>query len=196
MLASSRDQQVEGLAILQQRGVPETFTRQLPLVGISGISNLIGAIKAARYFELDRRDVVLFPLTDSMALYRSRAAQLRAEHGALTREGAAAIFARYLSGIDTANLRELGYWDKKALHNLKYFTWVEQQGKTSQALANLWDPDFWTQALGQADAWDALIREFNERTGVLRCSADPLGEKKAPSLPIGRFGCEPARSRA
>lgn len=111
--------------------------------------------------------MALFPLTDSMALYGSRAAELRAERGPFTRDDAAGAFARYLLGEGPANLRELGYWDRKALHNLKYFTWVEQQGKTSQELARLWDPDFWAEELGQADAWDARIRAFNQRTGVL-----------------------------
>jgi cysteine synthase A len=156
-----------GLSFLGARGLPESFLCQLPLVGISGISNLLGAVKAAKYFELGARDVVLFPLTDSMALYGSRAAELRASHGPFTREAAAATFARYLLGEGPANLRELGYWDRKALHNLKYFTWVEQQGKTSQELARLWDPDFWSEELGRADAWDERIREFNERSGVL-----------------------------
>lgn len=33
----------------------------------------------------------------------------------------------FLEGID--HLKELNYHDKKSIHNLKYFTWVEQQGK-------------------------------------------------------------------
>ena len=80
-------------------------------------------------------------------------------------------FARYLEGAGTDDLRELGYPDRKPLHNLKYFTWVEQQGKTSEELAALWEPDFWTETCAQVDEWDQLIQQFNERTGVLKTLA-------------------------
>ena len=65
-----------------------------------------------------------------MDLYASRKQELRDERGPYTRERAARHFARYLEGAGTDYLRELAYHDRKALHNLKYFTWVEQQGKT------------------------------------------------------------------
>ena len=111
------------------------------------------------------------PLTDSMELYGSRIEELRQEDGAYTQERAAQHFGRYLEGTGIDDLRELGYWDRKALHNLKYFTWVEQQGKTSEELAQLWDPDFWTETFAQVDEWDKLITQFNERTGVLKSLA-------------------------
>ena len=74
---------------------------------------------------------------------------------------------RYLEGIGTDNMRELGYRDRKALHNFKYFTWVEQQRRSVDELRELWDPDFWIDVHGQVEEWDKLIREFNERTGLL-----------------------------
>ena len=70
-------------------------------------------------------------------------------------------------GAEIDHLRELGFKDKKQLHNFKYFTWVEQQGKSSAELNQLWDPDFWTETFAQVAEWDALIKQFNERTGVL-----------------------------
>ena len=78
---------------------------------------------------------------------------------------AAGHFARYLEGIGPDYLRELSFRDRKALHNFKYFTWVEQQGKTAEELRRLWDPDFWTETFAQAAEWDRLIEQFNERTG-------------------------------
>jgi cysteine synthase A len=158
----------EGLAFLEKEGVPQTVTSQLSVVGISSICNLVAAIKTAKYYEMNARDILVFPLTDSMDLYRSRKQELREQYGPYTREHAAAHYARYLLGAGTDTLRELSYWDKKALHNLKYFTWVEQQGKTSEELNALWDPDFWTETFAQAAEWDRLITEFNERTGLLQ----------------------------
>jgi len=157
----------EGLKHLQSLGVKDDLLARLPLVGISGMGNLVAGIKAAKYWEMDSRDVVVFPITDSMDLYQSVKDEQRHLHGPFARQNAAAMHARYVLGQGIDNLKELSYWDKKALHHLKYFTWVEQQGKTSDELNAMWEPDFWTETLGQADEWDKLIRSFNERTGVL-----------------------------
>src|SRR6478736_626964 len=140
---------------------------QLKLVGISGICNLVAAIKTAKYYDMDGRDLIFTCLTDSGALYGSRLEELTAEHGAYTGERAAYDRARYLDGIVTDHVRELTYFDRKALHNFKYFTWVEQQGRTSDELRELWDPEFWDRTFAQADEWDKQINAFNERTGVL-----------------------------
>jgi len=158
----------EGVKFLASAGLKADFLKLLPLVGISGICNLVAAIKVAKHYELDGRDVMVTPLTDSMDLYESRKQELREEHGPYTRERAAQDYARYLLGAGTDYLQELGYRDRKRLHNLKYFTWVEQQGKTSEELAALWEPDFWTETWAQVPEWDRLIQQFNERTGVLK----------------------------
>jgi hypothetical protein len=65
-------------------------------------------------------------------------------------------------------VKELSYWDRKALHNLKYFTWVEQQGKTAEELDALWEPEFWDEMFSQIPGWDKLIKEFNGQTGLLK----------------------------
>ena len=161
----------EGVKFLAASGLKADFLKLLPLVGISGICNLVAAIKVAKHYELDGRDVMVTPLTDSMDLYASRKQELREERGPYTRERAAQDFARYLEGAGTDTLQELGYHDRKRLHNLKYFTWVEQQGKTSEELAALWEPDFWTETWAQVEDWDRLIQQFNERTGLLKTLA-------------------------
>jgi hypothetical protein len=140
---------------------------KLPLLGISGICNLLSAIKFARYYELGRDDVVMTVFTDSEALYTSRLDELRTERGPYTEVDAARDLDRRLHGVKTDFLRELGYRDRKALHHLKYFTWVEQQGRTSDELRQLWDPAFWEAQYADAENWDALIDAFNARTGVL-----------------------------
>jgi cysteine synthase A len=53
------------------------------------------------------------------------------------------------------------------LHNFKYFTWVEQQGRSADELRELWRPEFWEKMFAQVDEWDRQIEAFNERTGVL-----------------------------
>ena len=145
----------------------DELIQQLPLLGISGICNLVAAIKTAKYYDMDGRDVIFTCLTDSAGLYASRLEELAAEHGPYTAERAAYDQARYLDGIATDHLRELTYHDRKALHNFKYFTWVEQQGRTADELRELWEPEFWERTFAQVDEWDEQIKAFNERTGVL-----------------------------
>ncbi|HEX2474286.1 MAG TPA: pyridoxal-phosphate dependent enzyme [Lacipirellulaceae bacterium] len=176
MVAAVDDEQCLSLFRLFNEPVGQTYLnhsvaddliQKLSLVGISGICNLVAAIKAAKYYDMDGRDVVFTVLTDSADLYASRLHELASQHGRYTVEQAAYAKARYLDGIATDHVRELTYHDRKALHNFKYFTWVEQQGRTAEELRELWQPEFWERTFAQADEWDEQIKAFNERTGVL-----------------------------
>ena len=156
----------EGQEYLVFRGVDRSGVESLPLLGISGIGNLLAAVKTARFFELGRDDIVFTVFTDSMELYGSRLEEQRRMKGPYSAEQAARDLER-LHGQSTDWFRELGYRDRKALHNLKYFTWVEQQGKTSEELAALWDPEFWRAKFeDEARRFDDLIRGFNAQVGI------------------------------
>jgi len=120
----------EGHKYLINQGVPEAIVSQLDLLGFSGISNVLSAIKAAKYYEMGENDIMITVLTDSMELYQSRLEEMHEEFGEYTETNAASDFSRWLIGQSTDNLEELRYIDRRRIHNLKYFTWVEQQGKT------------------------------------------------------------------
>lgn len=158
----------EGHACLRREGVDETTIAALGQIGISGLCNLVASIKTARYYDMDGRDVIFTPLTDSMELYTSRVEEMLEKHGPYTSHQADQHYGRYLLGTGTDNLRELSYADRKALHNFKYFTWVEQQGRSSEELQQLWDEDFWREVFSQdvVDQWDQLINAFNQATGL------------------------------
>jgi cysteine synthase A len=155
-----------GKEYLVKAGVPDSLVADLPLLGISGISNLLSAVKLARWYELGAGDVVVTILTDSIDLYASRVAELRAEEGPFDAVGAAVAHHRWMLGACTDNMGELGYQERKRLHNLKYFTWVEQQGKTSEELNALWDPGYWEAIQAQVPEVDRLIEQFNAAVGV------------------------------
>ena len=156
-----------GKKYLASQGVPEAIITQLDLLGFSGISNVLSAIKFAKYYELGEQDIVLTVLTDSMELYQSRLKEMHAESGEYSQTDAAADFARYLLGQSTDNLLELRYTDQRRVHNLKYFTWVEQQGKTYAEIQSMWqEPDYWTNVQEQVPEIDALIEEFNAEVGL------------------------------
>ena len=157
-----------GCEFLTGECIPQSLIDQLPLLGISGICNVVAAIKTAKHFEMGKHDVLFACLTDSMQLYGSRLEEERARCGPYDRTASARTFGRYLEAIGTDNMRELGYQDRKAIHNLKYFTWVEQQQRSVEDLNRLWDPDFWTEQFAQVDEWDRLITALNEETGVAK----------------------------
>ena len=160
----------EGQAYLRSLRVPEETISQLPLFGISGIANMLCAIKMAKYYELTEHDVVASVMTDSASMYASRVKELQEEDGAYTREMAAVDFHTHILGEKTDNMQELTYVDRKRIHNLKYYTWVEQQGRTSEELNALWydEEHTWRSVQKDADRIDDMIREFNEETGLLK----------------------------
>ena len=159
-----------GKAYLKEKKIPEETIESLPLMGISSVANLLMAVKFARYYELTARDIILTVFTDSMELYGSRLEELEEEYGPYTKEEAAIDFHRHLQALTTDYLQELTYPDRKRIHNLKYFTWIEQQGKDLEELKAQWYDyeNYWGSIHRQTGEIDKLIEEFNRRTGLLR----------------------------
>jgi len=159
----------EGHEYLRRAGVDNEIIDNLHLIGISGISNMISAIKTARYYEMTGDDIIVTIATDSADMYKSRVDELREERGIYNSTQAIKDFEKCILGVTTDNMKELGYNDRKAIHNLKYYTWVEQQGKETEELNQLWyDREIWNKMFFQVDRWDELIKEFNDRTGLLK----------------------------
>ena len=158
-----------GQEYLKEQGVPADFIDKLPLMGISGIANMLTSIKMAKYYEMDENDIIFTVFTDSMELYQSRLEEMKEEAGEYDKTDAAVDFHRNLRAIKTDYVEELTYEDRKRIHNLKYYTWVEQQGKDSEELNAQWyDYDnYWGNIHNKADEIDELIKEFNERVGLL-----------------------------
>jgi cysteine synthase len=157
-----------GQEYLVKQGVSPEIVSQLDLLGFSGISNVLSAIKAAKYYEMGENDIMLTVLTDSMELYQSRLKEMHEEFGEYTETDAAADFSRWLIGQTTDNLQELRYTDRRRVHNLKYFTWVEQQGKTYAEIQEQWyNKEYFTGIQEQVEEIDALVEEFNKDVGLL-----------------------------
>jgi len=155
----------QGKAYLENElGIEPELVEKLDWLGISGIANVLCCIKMAKYYELTEKDVVATVLTDSADMYGSRIEELEARDGAYTSTKAAVDYALNMSAIKTDNMLELTYKECKRVHNLKYYTWVEQQGRTAEELDAQWyDYDnTWGAVHKQAAEIDALINEFNE----------------------------------
>ncbi|MFQ5555089.1 MAG: pyridoxal-phosphate dependent enzyme [Acidimicrobiia bacterium] len=152
-----------GISYLVGQGVKPDLVEQLPLLGISGAGNLLSAIKLAKYYEMGSNDIVLTVGTDSMEMYGSRLAEMTETHGEFSELDAVAAFHRWLLGVGIDHVHELSYYDRKRIHNLKYYTWVEQQGKTYDEIQAQWyDPEYWTGIQSMAGPIDELIESFND----------------------------------
>jgi cysteine synthase len=161
----------EGQKYLKEElGLADNLVEILPWLGISGIANVLCCIKMAKYYELTESDVVVTVLTDSADMYRSRVAELNELHGAYSVHEAAIDHNLHMLGLKTDNLLEMTYVERKRVHNLKYYTWVEQQARDVQDLNDLWydTKGTWDAVHAQCGELDELINAFNEATGLLK----------------------------
>ncbi len=116
---------------------------------------------------MDEQDVIFTIATDSMELYQSRLKEAK-EKGEYTQFDAAEDYGAYLREVNIDHMQDLTYWDKKSIHNLKYFTWIEQRGKDVDELERQWyDETYWKEKFSSYEKWDQLIREFNDKVGLL-----------------------------
>jgi cysteine synthase len=157
----------KGHEYLNSIGVDEKIIAQLPKLGISCISNLISSIKLAKYYEMNENDVIFTIFTDSAELYTSRLEEMNDALGSYSIKQAEIDWNITLKNQSIDYLKELSYYDRKAVHNLKYFTWVEQQGKDVEELNAQWyNEQYWKERFSVVDEWDGLIKKFNEQVGI------------------------------
>lgn len=145
--------------LIDQAGVPEASARKLATIfGISGVCNVLGAIKSARYYGFGRDDVIVTICTDAIDRYHSVMAEMDHVYGRMNETQATAILAAVFHHQKTDWIKE-GTQDTRAQwHNLKYYTWVEQQGKTVEELDAQKDPAWWLREQAKVGEIDARIR--------------------------------------
>jgi cysteine synthase len=156
--------------LARELGLDQAFVEKLSLLGISGIANVLSCMKMAKYYELTENDCLFTVGTDSAEMYGSRIEELNLEHGVYKELRASADYYEHMRGIRTDSMEELTYAARKRVHNLKYYTWVEQQGRTVEELNAQWydAENYWGGIQSQAEEIDTLIEDFNEATGLLK----------------------------
>ncbi len=151
-----------GIEYLRKMGITEETISELPLYGISGVGNVLSAIKMAKYYELGSDDVIFTVLTDSSEMYTSRLVEQNEIQGEFDEYAAVRALAACLHHQTTEDVLELTYYEKLRVHNLKYYTWVEQQGRTYEELNAQWyDKNYWKQIPAYAEQIDEMIEAFN-----------------------------------
>lgn len=134
---------------------PDVVEDLSTMFGISGVCNVLGAVKTAKFYGMGPKDTIVTVLTDGIDRYRSVMADMIARFGPMDREAAAlryAIFQR----VATDYAQEGTVLNKDRWFNLKYYTWVEQQGKTVEELNAQRSQSFW-------EAEQAKVAEIDKR---------------------------------
>ena len=161
-----------------RRGIDPRIVDAFKEIGISGLANIVAAIKLAKHLDYGAEDVVMTVATDAAQLYRSEreAHAARCYPGGFDEVNAGEIFARYLLGIADDHVLEMTHMDRKRIFNLGYYTWVEQQNVPIDDFERRRQASFWRELAGTLPAWDRLIREFNAEAGAPRSATEPLVE--------------------
>jgi cysteine synthase len=156
-----------GKEVLVQNGVDKSTVEKLSYLGISCICNLLASIKLAKYYEFTEKDIIITIFTDSVELYYSRLKEMNENWGPYNKTQALVDWNAVIKKQSIDYFKELNYYDKKRIHNLKYFTWIEQQGKEVEELDAQWyDENYWTERFTIAPEWDKLIEDFNKQVGI------------------------------
>ena len=160
----------EGKAFLQEeRKLPGSLVAALRFFGLSGICNILAAIKLAKYRKLGENDVILTLATDGAELYESELESYLAAnypHG-LSRTETASLIARYLDAVGTEHLLDASEQDKARIFNLGYYTWVEQRSVMLADFEKRRDQNFWRGLRDLLPIWDEMIESVNKDAGVL-----------------------------
>jgi hypothetical protein len=147
--------------LAEEYGIPMAKLKSLASIfGISGICNVLGAIKTAKHYQLGRQDVIVTICTDAIDRYHSVMDDMRAQYGPITDARGAAYIESIFHGATTDWIKDGTPDMRRQWHNLKYYTWVEQQGKTVEELDAQKDPQWWVDHQELVPEMDARIKEM------------------------------------
>jgi cysteine synthase len=154
--------------LLKRHGMDAALLDRMPAFGLSSLANVLASIKLAKYLGLDENQAVFTVATDGAELYTTeleKAGEKWFPDG-FDPLAAAETFGRHWLGTATDHLLECTHRDRERIFHLGYFTWVEQQGVSVEEFDRRKDPVFWKELQDLLPAWDAMIDEFNGRTGL------------------------------
>jgi hypothetical protein len=142
-------------------GVPaEAIQTLASSFGISGVCNLLGAVKTAKHYELRKDDLIVTVLTDDIGRYRSVMKWLTEKEGVMDDAEATARLVGIFHGAGLDWIQEGSRHNRNRWHNLKYYTWVEQQGKSVEELDAQKDPEWWLAHQSKVADIDDKIRRY------------------------------------
>jgi cysteine synthase len=132
------------------------------LFGISGMCNVLGAIKTAKYYKMGKGDVIVTVATDALDRYHSVMQDMADTYGKLDEAAAVGRIESIFRGMRTDWILPGTAEARERWHNLKYYTWVEQQGKTVEELDAQRDPQWWLDHQAMVPEIDARLMAVRE----------------------------------
>ncbi|HLN61095.1 MAG TPA: pyridoxal-phosphate dependent enzyme [Symbiobacteriaceae bacterium] len=149
-----------GMDRLVRLGVAPALVETLSTIfGISGVCNVLGAIKAAKHYRFGPDDVIVTICTDAIDRYHSVMEEMTRTYGSMDASEAAVRLNAIFHGQKTDWIKDGTPDVRRQWHNLKYYTWVEQQGKTVAELDAQLSPSWWAEHQQMVPAIDARIKQ-------------------------------------
>ena len=157
-----------GRKVLAERyGADEELVEQLgDMFGPSGICHILGSIKTAKAYDLGEDDLIVTAAADGLDRYHSVVGQMQQEHGKLDEAEAAARIEGVFHGVATDYVQHATPHLHQRWHNLKYYTWVEQQGKTVEELDAQRDPAWWEAHQQRVSEIDERLQANRKESGI------------------------------
>ncbi len=151
----------DGLLALERAGVKkEKLAEMKGLFGISCVCNILGAIKAAKHYGFGKGDVVFTIATDSIDRYYSVLSDMTRKLGSMDKceseKRLDAIFHRQAADYILEGTQHA----RDCWANLKYYTWIEQQGKTVDELRAQRSREYWEAHQAKVPEVDAAIKKM------------------------------------
>ncbi len=139
--------------------ISEDDTEMLSSIfGISGVCNLLGAIKTAKYYDMTEDDVIFTLCTDAIDRYHSVMNDLDEMFSPLN-ETECHVRFNSIMNVKLDYIEEGTYKNRKRWHNLKYYTWIEQQGKTVKELNEQRTQTYWIELREKIKEIDSKLKE-------------------------------------
>ncbi len=136
---------------------PEIVKDMSTMFGISGVCNILGAIKTAKYYRLGLRDNIVTILTDGFDRYHSVMDGLSQRFGPLDPVKSAQRYYGIFLNATTDFTQEGTEQSRDRWFNLKYYTWVEQQGKTVSELNAQRSRAWWEAEQAKISEVDSML---------------------------------------
>jgi hypothetical protein len=105
------------------------------------------------------RDNIFTICTDTIDRYYSVMEDLNKQFGRVDKTEAAVRYNCIFKNAKLDYIEEGTYKNRLRWHNLKYYTWVEQQGKTVEELNALKHPDFWLEKQSQIESINEKLKQ-------------------------------------
>lgn len=154
-------------ALAKRYGIPRAESDQLiSIFGISGICNVLGAIKTAKHFGLGQGEVVVTIATDAIDRYHSVMQDMADRFGKLDEAAAVGRVEGIFRAVRTDWVMDGTRDARERWHNLKYYTWVEQQGKSVAELDAQRDRAWWESHQALVSEMDAKLTEMRNEAGL------------------------------